>query len=304
MKKIKLLLPLIIMFLFIGSVKADSIETFKRDESNNYGVNKKWKIDDKMLEYIKQTDLVDASKKIYDYSDILTDEEEKTLYDSIIPLIEEYKMDIVILTYSLPYTNDRQNEDFACDFYDFNDFGIDFTSYSGVLFFRNTYENDPYFDMYSFGEAQLYFTPSRMSNILDMLYDNVHNKLYFEAFNNWLYQIRVYHNYGKVSGYFVDENSILRKNFNPLIGFNIFLTSIITFIFIIVNVKKNKMVYYATDASKYLNKSTFKLTKKIDKLISSHVTSWVESSSSSSGGGHSSIGHSGGGHSSGGGRHG
>lgn len=306
--KNKIVFFLIIVFVFllyIPSVKADMPEVFNREEKENLGVNKKWKITDKNINYVKSTFLVDPSKKIYDFSDILTNEEEKELYERIIPLIEEYKMDIVILTYSLPYTNDSQNEDFACDFYDFNDFGIDFKSYSGILLFRNTYEQDPYFDMYSFGEAQLYFDGSRMSNILDDIYNQLHNGEYNAGFNSYLDYVISYHNKGMINGYYVDENSILRKKFNPLIPLNIIISGIITTVFILVNVKKNKMVMLKTDASSYLNKESFKIINQSDTFVRSHISSWTESTSSGGGrGGHSSIGHSGGGHTSGGGRHG
>ena len=83
---------------------------------------------------------------------------------------------------------------------------------------------------------------------------------------------------------------------------------IITTVFISIKVKKNKMVYKATNADLYLDNKSFKLLEKKDTLVSTHTTSWTESDSSSSGGGHSGgfsgSGHSGGGFSSGGGRHG
>ena len=50
-------------------------------------------------------------------------------------------MEIIILIDDLPYTSDSENEDYASDFYDYNDFGLDLDkNYSGVLLFRNTYE--------------------------------------------------------------------------------------------------------------------------------------------------------------------
>ena len=306
MKKIKILLVLI-CFLIIPKAYA-STTTFERNEANNYGVKKKWNMSDSSVSYYaKKTPYVDASEKIYDFADILTDEEEKSLYDRINTLIGTYNMDIVILTYSLPYSTDSQNEDFACDFYDFNDFGLNFSDYSGVLLFRNTYSVDPYFDMYSFGEAQQYLTPSRMSNILDIIYDDLHYSRYLSGFNKWIDEVKYYRNKGKEEHTYIDEQGLLRyeKYFKPYIGVNLLISSIVTLIFILVNVKKNKMVALATEASAYLNKESFKLNNSSDRLINSVTTSWTEPEHNySSGGGHSSIGHSGGGHSSGGGRHG
>ena len=306
MKKIKIIIFFLFIFLFTPKVFA-STNQFERTEENNYGINKKWKIDQKNIGFALDTPFVDASEKIYDFSDIFTEEEEKKLLEEITTYINKYQMDIVVLTYNLPYTNDTENENFATDFYDFNDFGIDFSSYSGVLLFRNTYNIDPYYDMYSFGEAQLYYDSDRMSNILDTLYNNIHNANYMNAMEQWFSELTFYHNMGKIEGYYVDENSYLRKNFNPYIGVNLLITLILTSIFVVTNVKKNKMVMLATDASTYLNKSTFKLLEERDTLVNSVTTSWTESDhthSSGGGGIHSSSGHSGGGHSSGGGRHG
>ncbi|MBQ3475576.1 MAG: TPM domain-containing protein [Bacilli bacterium] len=310
MKKIKYLLILMILLLPIG-VSA-SANTKERTSENNYGVSKKWDMDDKKWEYAKSTPYVDASEKIYDFSDILTDQEEQELYNRIKPLIDEYKMEIIILTYDYPYTEDSQNSYFVSDFYDFNDFGLDFEHYSGVVFFRNTYAVDRYFDMLSFGDAQLTYYDTRMSNILDSVYPYISNNRYLEGFNKWIDYIEQYHtsNDNISQDYYVDDMGYLKKKFNPvkyIPGCAIF-SIIVTLIFIVVNVKKNKMVRTATQASQYLNQESFKILEQSDKLIHSHVTSWTESDTSSSGGGgggHSSFsGHSGGGFSSGGGRHG
>ena len=306
MRKIKFLLIAFFILLTTTTVNA-STKTLDRTEENNYGVKKNWDMNEEKYNYAKKTPYVDASEKIYYFSDILTDEEEKELYDRIVPLIEKYKMDIVILTYNYPYTKDMDNSYFVSDFYDFNDFGLDFTKYSGVVLFRNTYEADPYFDMLSFGNAQLKFYDTRMSNILDDIYYDIKNHNYLQGFNLWLDKVEYYAETEDLSGYHLNKNGFLKRDFNPLIIGNLFLSGIITTIFIVVNVKKNKMVRKATQASEYLDRTTFKLLESSDRLINSHVTSWTETSSSSGGGGggHSSFGgHSGGGFSSGGGRHG
>ncbi|UKI58980.1 MAG: hypothetical protein L6V81_08665 [Clostridium sp.] len=45
------------------------------------------------------------------------------------------QMDMVILTDSVPYTNDNTNDTYASDFYDYNDFWNKFQkNYSGVIF--------------------------------------------------------------------------------------------------------------------------------------------------------------------------
>ena len=304
MKKIKYLLLPLLLLLFIN---VNAVELKERTEENNYGVNKKWDMNEEKYEYAKKTPYVNADEKIYDFSDILNDDEEKELKIKIDALIEKYKMDIVILTYDYPYSEDSENSYFASDFYDFNDFGIDLEKYSGVLLFRNTYADNPYFDMFSFGEAQLKYYDSRMSDILDDIYPEISGKNYLDGFTKWLNDVDKYGNYEKLNDYELDETGHLKRirTFKPMIFVNLVISSIITIIFISINVKKNKMVKLATQASTYLNKQTFNLYDKRDKLVHSHVSSYVQSDSSSSSGGHSSFsGHSGGGFSSGGGRHG
>ncbi|MBR2713092.1 MAG: TPM domain-containing protein [Bacilli bacterium] len=294
----------------IGTEKDEEYGVKERTEENNYGVNKKWDMSDpERLNYAKQTKYVDASIKIYDFSGIISDEDEKKLLERITPLIEKYKMDIVILTYYLPYSSDSQNEDFATDFYDFNDFGLDFSNYSGVLLFRNTYSLDTYCDMYSFGEAQQYYTPERMNAILNDIKYDINTNRYVDGFNKWITNLQKYYEMGKVEYTYIDENGLLRykRHFEPLLLGNFMLSSIITIIVLIVSVSKHKMVKLATEASVYLNKESFKLNSKTDTLVNSVTTSWTEPEHTSyggGGGGHSSFGHSGGGHSSGGGFHG
>ena len=295
----------------IGDEKDEEYGVTERTEENHYGVNKKWDItDQKKLNCALKTKYVDASKKIYDFSGVISDSDEEALYNKIKPLIDEYKMDIVILTYYLPYNSDSENEDFATDFYDFNDFGIDFSDYSGVILFRNTYSLDPYCDMYSFGEAQQYFTPDRMYEILGNIRYDIVSDRYVDGFNNWINNIQEYHAKGKVEYTYIDENGMLQyeRHFEPLLLGNFIASGIITLIVMLIGLSKHKMIKTATEASVYLNKESFKLNLSTDTLINSVTTSWTEpehtSSGGFSGGGHSSFGHSGGGHSSGGGFHG
>ena len=119
-----------------------------------------------------KTKYVDASEKIYDFSDILTDSEEQELKVLIDNFYNKTKMDLVIVTDELPYVSDDQNMEYAEDFYDYNDFGLGTKHYDGIVLFRNTYYLDPYYDMTLTGEAQFYYTP-RIDDILDTIYDEI-----------------------------------------------------------------------------------------------------------------------------------
>ena len=164
MKKTKLLLLAFALLLFPLNVFA-STNTQDRNTLSNLGVNKKWEITDNNRQNVLNSYKVDASEKIYDFAEILSEQDEEWLYDTIKDFIEKYKMDLVVLTDKFSYSYDKENEDYAVDFYDYNDFGIDFDKYNGIIIFVNMNESNRYFNFYMFGDAQLYFDNSRKQNI-------------------------------------------------------------------------------------------------------------------------------------------
>jgi len=300
---------LFILILFITLPVFASTNTKDRNGVKNYGVTK-YEVTNQNKRYVLDTPYVDASELIYDFSEVISEEDEKDLYNLIQNFKEKTNMDLVIVTSSLVYTSDKENENYASDFYDFNDF-----SRNGLIFYRNTYEKDPYYGLYSFGNAQLIFTTERIDNsggILDSIYDDIHNGNYRECIIHLIELLEKYYAMGRDSSYnnyYVDENGYLQKKKNyvapilPALGFSALCTALTLGSMI----KKNKMVRIATKAAEYVDRSSIKFTAKQDNFIRSATTSHYvppSSSSSSGGGGHSSFsGHSGGGHS-GGGRHG
>ncbi len=282
----------------------------ERVESNRYGVNKKWELTDERIEAAKKVPLVDANDKVYDYADILTEEEEEEFCKYFQELTEKIKMEVVFVSINMPYSRDKDNENFAADFYDYNDFGLNYKGYSGILLLRNAYEVDPYFDIYTFGDAQLLYDYNRLQVILDAIYSSFKSKNYVGGLNIYRRYIRNYFEQGlskEALDYYVDDMGYLHKRYKAPLFFALIFSTGVTFAIIWVFISKNKMIKKATEANDYLNRQTVQLTEKEDKFITTHTTSYVVSSSSSGGGGggfSSSSGSSGGGHSSGGGRHG
>ncbi len=288
-------------------------ETKDRSSLSNLGVNKKWKITDNNRDNVLRTKYVNADEKIYDFSGVIKKSEYEDLRKKALEFKEKTNMEIIILIDDLPYTSDSENEDYASDFYDYNDFGLDLDkNYSGVLLFRNTYEQDPYYNIYTFGEAQLYFSYNRLENTLDDIYNSLHNHLYYMGFNSFIDSMSNYYDSGipsEMNGYTLDETGHLKrdlKSYKPPYFMATIIAFVTSLIIVLILIKKNKMVMKETRAEKYINKDDIKITNKQDNFISSHTTHYtVSSSSGSSGGGFSSSsGSSGGGHSSGGGRHG
>lgn len=282
-----------------------SVKIHSRNDSNGWGVNKHWDINDSNLDNVLSTPFVDSSEKIYDFADILSDDEEEEIYSKINDFIEKTNMDMVIVSIDMPYSNDYKNEDFAADFYDYNDFGIDFSNYSGILLLRNNYSRDKYYDMYTFGDAQLYFDQSRYDDILDGIYSYFTSSNYVDGMSKFISRCSSYYDNGYAYKYrnaYVDFDGYIQYNYHVPVFMCLVGSSIITLITMCILVKKNKMVRKATTASQYLVKNSINYTEHTDQFVNSHTTHYTVSSSSGGGGSHG--GSSGGGHSSGGGRHG
>lgn len=306
-----LLIIITILTITSGSVSAE-VKTYDRQEYDNYGVKKDININDNNINNIYETALVDASEKIYDFADILTEEEELLLRETANNFIQKSKMDVVILTINKQYYNDYENENIAADFYDYNDFGLDFEHYSGILLLRNAYSLDPYYDMYTFGDAQIYYDYSRMNSILDYIGDDIGDRNYYNAFKSFINELDFYFETGispVYEDYYIDSNGDLHKRFNPPIIPALFVSSIVTLIIIVILVKRNKLVRKPTKADEYLDVNSVNYTEKTDTFKNAVTSSYtVSSSSGGSSGGHSSggshsHGSSGRSHSSGGGRH-
>lgn len=308
----KILFVILSLFMFLGICNAE-IKTYDRHELENYGVNKKWEINNQNLGNVLSAHAVDASEKIYDFSDILSESDEYALKQLIDDFYETTGFELVILTESFYNVGDDDNGDYAQDFYDYNDFGLDDEYYSGVIIFRNTYPGLPWYGVYSFGEAQYYYPAEYSDNRLNYTLDNVYDDMvagnYRVAMTDIINDLTDYYEEGREYGmddYQLDEDGMLIyvPTFHPPILFALIVSVIVTWIVIGTNVKKNKTVYLPRLAHDYLEKDGIVFTNKSDILYDTRTSSYtVSSSSGSSGGGRSyssSRGSSGGGRSGGG----
>lgn len=311
-KKLFTLILLIITFLLSTPVFA-STKTFDRETLDNLGVNKNWNITDSNKDDILRTPAVDASEKIYDFADILTEEEEQEIKSRIDKFIERTNMDMAIVTDQFAYSRDSENEDYAADFYDYNDFGLNFENNSGVIFFRNKNESEPYYGMYNFGNAQLYLSNDRYDDILDSIYPDISTGKYLTGLISFIEKAESYVLQGipkAMEEYYVDDDGMLQRypgKYHFPWAMSIIISLVITIIIMTILIHKNKMVKKAYEASEYLKKGSVDINNRKNQFITSTISSYkISSDSGSSGGGggfSSHMGSSGGGHT-GGGRHG
>lgn len=302
-----------VLFFLFSSFCYASTRTMDRTTLGDYGVHKNWVINDNNRSEVLRTPYVDASERIYDFANILSQEEENRLLELIQEYEEETGFTLVFLSDSFFYYDDSENEDYAANFYDYNDFGIEDPSYSGIVFFRNADSTDPYFGMYTFGTAQLYYDQERIDTILDDIYSDIKSQNYMEGLESFVHNLNYYYHKGIPSylqdSYIDDLGFVIYVRAYHVPWKVVIIVAIIGTIAIMAYlINKNKMIRKAYKASEYLLQDSVQYQVRNDQFIRSHTSSYTVSSSSggsggSSGGGFSHSGSSGGGHG-GGGRHG
>ncbi len=245
---------------------------------------------------------LDTSLKIYDDANLLTPEEEANLKLKIDAFIEEYKMDMVLVTTS-DNSSSGSTKHYAQDFYDYNGFGMGDTRDGILILIDRTYG---YNDLWitTTGEAILIYDDNRINSILDDMVDQKPYGYYsmFEAFidSSSAYALNGVAPSNK--DYYIDEDgNYLRKRTFPWIWITI-LTLAVPSIVVGILMAKNKMIKKATQATAYLDQNSIEYTRKEDRFITTHTSStYIPRNTGGSGGGssihssHSGVSHGGGG---------
>lgn len=282
----KILNLLLISFIFIISPVYASTNTYERTE-DNYRVDSWVNVTDSNRNIILTTPSVDESEKVYDFANLLDENEEKLILNSINEFISKYDMDMVIVTID---SNPRYSaQKFSDDFYDYNSFGKNKTR-DGVLFLIDMDTRNFYIS--TTGEAIRLYNDYRINAILDYVEPYIKDENYYEAVSSFIQKSAYYANSGIPSGnvnsYINEKGDIVYyKKINYF--FSVVGSLIITAIVIAILVNKNKMIKKATNANLYFNKDLAKITEKNDKFLTTHTTSVSLSSSSGESGSGSST---------------
>ena len=269
MKKIYLLLTLLLLFIGISSINA-----------------------------------LDTTLKVYDNAEILTDEEETLLRESINNYIEKYNMDMILVTEKNNTAGSAKK--YAEDFYDYNGFGIGRTN-DGVLFIIDLTEGYKDIYMTTTGEAIKMYDDNRIDSILDGVADEKDNG-YYNMFKAFIDSSSSYAELGipdSNKNAYIDSNGDykIKTPISTLIIRSIIPGAIISTIVLIVLIFKNKMVRKSTNANYYLREGSVVIETRNDRFIATHTTSHrinTDSGSSSRGGSSISRGSSGASHGGGG----
>lgn len=290
-----------IFFLSFISVQA-SVNTYTRTDSD-YLVPDYIDVTGSNRDNVLSTPAVDATEKVYDFADLLTDSEEKKLYQQATKFIKKTELDLAIVTVS-DYTKPRCDGDctrtYADDFYDYNEFGIG-SRHSGVLFLVDMKTRTIY--MTTTGDAMDMYNDYRIEQIMDAIYQEFTNQNYYDGIAKFMTILEKYDTIGiansKDSHYVIsDDGSVVRDiPWLILIGGPLLITGIVMAIMI----SRNKLVRVATSSREYLDKETLQTSIVKDRFVHTHTskTPIYHSSGSSGGGGHSGssgVSHGGGGH--------
>ena len=305
-KRLNKIMAFFFSFVIISYSVFASTDTYTRDKEDNYGVDPShYEITSRNEKNVMNTPYIDNTEKVYDFAELLTDSEEKELVNLIDDYIEEYNMDMAIVT-----TNDtdfRNSQEYADDFYDYNNFGIGST-WDGLLFLIDMDNRQMYIT--TTGEAIRIYNDNRINSILDRTYTYIAKQDYYNCAKSFVTATTSYAKSGipkentnshinSSTGNIVydDVGSLVRAlvNLGHSMLFGAIAGGIITLIFILVANSKHKVVRKATQAKQYLVNGSVSYSAKEDRFISTHTTrvydppSSSSSSSSSSSGGHSST---------------
>ena len=289
MKKIFVLL--ISLFLLVLPVYA-STNTYSRT-TTDLKVPKKIKYKSSMEHNVLLTPSVNANEKIYDFAELLTEEEEKQLYDKVKEFIANTNLDLAIVTINTNVKDSTQ--DYADDFYDYNDFSIDGLAF--VIDMQNRI-----FYISTAGKAMLYYDDYRIEYILSALDQEMYNHEYFNACNTLISQLTEYYNHGfsdNADKYVVIGTQIYRKTPYLLLSIIAVVSATIGTLILAL---RNKKIKLATNSNDYFDNKSFEITKE---FISSNTSRVYIPPADSDGGGSSGGGfhsgssassHGGGGH--------
>ena len=255
----------------------------QRTEQNPYVFKSflQGKLTQEQLRLALETPYVDTAVKVYDAAGLLSENEIAKLQKSIHGFINRNNIDMVVVTINHNNKTDMNGElpsdNFAMDFYEYNDFGKgehSINGYDGVILlidmqYRKFRILDRGVPNEKWGVAR-----SNVDKYVQNMASDLTAKNYYAAINYFIYEYESDYQY---------EISF------PWIKCSIFAL-ILGFILLMIEKGKYKNIRKATSAANYVKEGSFRLTVKRDTFVSTHTTKTYDppQKSSSGGGSHSS----------------
>lgn len=125
-----------------------------------------------------------ASYNVIDYADVLTDDEEIKLNEKLSEISEEYKTEVAILT--VVDFDGKSAQDYADDFYDYNDYGYGKNEDGVMVVFKTGVEGDRELYISTEGDDTTdSFSDSTIADILEEMRESIEVENYYEAFDTY-----------------------------------------------------------------------------------------------------------------------
>ena len=216
------------------------------------------------------TPKVNEEEKIYDFAELLTTEEEKKLYSKVKKFIDEYNIDMVIVT--VKYNNKFGSQNYANDFYDYNYFGKNSTRDGIVFLIDKTYKH---ICIIPKGQAILIYNAEINNKIFDLIEYEIENAQYKDAISYFIYKAGDYidnteTSYNKLENFKMTKKQKFGYNFMGILS--LLINIFISFSFVYLFVDEHKKVHKAYRADDYFNKDSVKITAEKDICINSVTT--------------------------------
>lgn len=281
MKRFKYLIA-ILLFSFSLVVNAEVV-TYERTKEN-YRVPSDIEVNSTNEWNVLNTPSVDQDVKVYDFANLLSDSQEKSLFNSIVRFTNKTGLEAVIAT--IDDNPGKSVRDETADFYDYNYF-----KKNGIIFLIDMEVRE--YAIVTTGSAMDVYPNTEIDLMLDNVYPYMVNKNYFSACNTFLEDIERYFSvqeddyyYDETSDSYVKKQSIGSRALNAFFGAGIVATVVI-----LIMLFQCRMVRKANSSRSYLVEET----KKIDNLgeikTGSHTSRVrIQTSSGSSGGSYRSGG--------------
>jgi len=124
----------------------------------------------------------DSSRKIYDFAELLTADQETALAGEAGDFIQKHDMDLVVLTISNSSVNTNNKlHDYSNDFYNAGGFG---KAEGGLMILINMQTRDVYITAH--GKAANSFSQGELNNIRESVTPYLSNGRYYQAFSHFM----------------------------------------------------------------------------------------------------------------------
>lgn len=215
---------------------------------------------------------VDVSEKIYDYADLLSNEEEEKLHSQVMDFIEKYDMDMVFVTINEnPYgISDEDTELYTEEFYDNNGFGVGKTK-DGIIILIDMSNRYSYIS--TTGEAILVFDDIRIDLMLDNAYFYLKDGEYYNAFDSFLNDASSFAKHGipeSNKNYYINSKGEYVRKRHVNLFFSAFIAALGSLIPVLIHISKYKEIKLAGNADSYLKNK--ELTSKVDRFLTTYTS--------------------------------